>query len=208
MTTFFQGPSSSPAKSLANFVTPEQKQARVERVWAKVSPLLVPGEAIEHLVVQAWTSLKVLPGAIVLTNRRAIFAQSGLFKMSFHDLPWRQLVDAHLSQGMYGATLTLLDVGHQRWGIDCLPKELASQAYAYAQQVEELAIEFRRQRQLEEVRAASKGVTLHDVAPVASSAPPFASVENSLQQLKSMADQGLISAAEYEAKKAEILSRM
>ena len=95
MAKIFEAPSSSSAKSPADFATDEQPQSRVDRVWEKVTPLLVPGETIEHVVVQTMAAMKLIPGALVLTNRRAIFAQSGLFKLSFHDLPWRLLLDAH-----------------------------------------------------------------------------------------------------------------
>lgn len=210
MTKIFEAPSSSSAKSPADFATDEQPQSRVDRVWEKVTPLLVPGETIEHVVVQTMAAMKLIPGALVLTNRRAIFAQSGLFKLSFHDLPWRLLLDAHLTQGAMGSTIVLTDIQRQTWQIENLPKQLASRAYAYAQSVEELAIEYRRQRQLEEVRAAARGVTVHDLAPAppSISAAPADSVEATLGQLKRLADQGLISPEEYEAKKADILSRM
>lgn len=211
MTQPFEAPSSSSPKNPSDFATEEQPQARVDRVWGKVVPLLVPGETIEHVVVQGMTAMKLIPGALVLTNRRAIFAQSGLFKLSFHDLPWRLLLDAHLTQGAMGATLVLTDIQRQEWQIEHLPKQLASRAYAYAQAVEELAIEYRRQRQLEEVRAASRGVSVHDLSPAPIATPiqpPAETVESALGQLKRLADQGLISEQEYEAKKADILSRL
>ena len=70
----------------------------------------------------------------------------------------------------------------------------------------------RRQRRMEEARAAAGGVTVQTNVGVAGSpaspSAPAADPVASLRQLKELHDAGIITAAEFEAKKAEILKRM
>ena len=209
MTSVFIAPSSTPAKTMESFASDEQSESKVRRVWERVSPLLVPGETIEHLVVQTMAAMTVLPGALVLTNHRALFASGGLIRLAFNDLKWRFLMDAHLSHGLMGSTVNLLDVHNRRWEIAHLPKVAASHAYAYAQTIEDLATAFRRDLHLEETRAAARGVAVTNQEKEVSLSPsPAESIEQTLVRLKKLLDNQLITQEEFEAKRAEVLNRL
>ena len=91
--------------------------------------------------------------------------------------------------------------------------EASALATRAAQEQEEKALEERRRRGLEESRAAAGGVIVQSAVgtPTTAQAPETAPQEDpvaTLQNLKAMLDAGLITADEYEKKKAEILSRM
>jgi hypothetical protein len=96
--------------------------------------------------------------------------------------------------------------------IDYLPKRQARKLYSFAQEMEEKAREERRTREMEEHRASAGGIVLQGVTPFATppaSAPsPASDPVAKLQQLKAMLDGGLITADEYNSKKADILSKM
>ena len=100
-TTDFQAPAGI-QKNLEDFLGGEQPDDKVRKIWEKVSPLLIPGEQVEHLLVQTLASMKLFPGALVLTNRRAIGLQPGMLKMSFIDLLWRNLHKVHLTEHTFG----------------------------------------------------------------------------------------------------------
>jgi hypothetical protein len=76
--------------------------------------------------------------------------------------------------------------------------------------MEEWVREERREREMEEKRAAAGGIVLQGPVPAGSqqSSPVQEDPVKKLTQLKAMLDGGLITEAEYEAKKADILSRM
>ena len=130
-----------------------------------------------------------------------------LGRVDFEDYIWRNLQDAHLKEGMLGATLTMKTVDKRTLTIDHLPKPQARRLYAFAQEMEERMREERRQREMEERRAAAGTLTIG--TPAASPTPQSADDPvKRLAQIKSMLDAGLITQAEYDAKKNDILSRM
>ena len=93
--------------------------------------------------------------------------------------------------------------------VDHLPKAQARRLYSFSQEMEERVREERRARELEDKRAAAGGVVVSGVPPGAS--PPAAQAANPVQRLKAlkeMYDAGLITASEYEGKRAEIISKM
>lgn len=68
--------------------------------------------------------------------------------------------------------------------------------------------EERRQRDLEEKRAmAGGGITINTPAQAQATAPTEDPMEK-LTKLKAMLDNGILTQAEFEAKKADILSKM
>lgn len=203
----------SPRKPMSAFVFADQSEGKVQKVWGKATPLLTSGEQIEHILVQNLSSMTVFPGATVLTNRRVIMMKSKLITMDFVDLLWRNLLDAHLVEGVLGSTLSFKEESGRVLFMDSLPKEAARAAYAYGQVLEEGAIEFRRQRVLEETRAAARGVAFAveserpiPVAPVVAVAPEDPAAL--LQSLKGLLEKGLITDEEYQAKRAAILARL
>lgn len=199
-------------KSLSDFSSPEQSEHKVERVLAKVQPLLTASEKVQHVVVQTWKSFKLYPSALVLTNRRVIFVDDGMMRMSFHDILWRNLADTHLRETPMGGVLQFKSLGGAGFFVDKLPKELTRHAYAYGQAAEELAFDFRRQRQMEEARASAQGliaapgyaVTPPPMGPVSATKSPV----DLLHELRAMHSQGLLTDGEYQQKKNEVLSRI
>ena len=97
--------------------------------------------------------------------------------------------------------------GH-RLVVDYLPKKQAREIYRFAQEKEELALEEGRQRHLEEKRAGAGGTTVAvNNAPLPTAAALSDPVAK-LTQLKQMLDASLITQADYDATKANILAAM
>ena len=111
-----------------------------------------------------------------------------------------------------GATLEIRTVAGRVFSIEYLPKAQARRLYAIAQEMEEEVREERRNRVIEEKRAAAGGVIFQGQMPAAAAQGTTESAMDDpmqkLKMLKQMSDEGLITADEFEKKKADILSRM
>ena len=88
--------------------------------------------------------------------------------------------------------------------IDDLVKEQARRLYAIAQEMEENVREELRMREMEEKRAAAGGIVVQGATSQSAGEDPM----QALSKLKQLADAGLITTDEYEAKKKEILARL
>ncbi len=104
-----------------------------------------------------------------------------------------------------GATFSIQPAAGKRVNVDHLPKAQARRLYRFGQEVEEEMHRYRRQRELEDKRAAAGGINIGSHPP--GYPLPADDPGQKLVQLKSFLDQGLISENEYSAKKADILSR-
>lgn len=203
-------PSQAPS-FLQKFLNEQQDPVIVERVHGMVSQILTSGEEILYIAVQNKPVVNISPDCVVLTNKRfIIYKPKMLGRVTFEDYIWRDLRDARLKEGIMGATLTMLTIHNRPIIVDYLPKAQARRLYALAQEMEEKVLEERRVRAMEEQRAAAGGITIQRgaLASQAQAAPASEDPVQKLKQLKDMVDAGLITEAEYEAKKAEILSRM
>lgn len=194
---------------LKRFLSEEQDPATVKQVYSRVKQILTSTEEILYIAVQK-SLVNLSPDCAILTNRRFIIYRPKLLGgVNFEDYIWRDLHDARLTEGMIRATLTMHAVKGKVLSIGDLPKAQARKLYAFAQEMEEKVREQRRLRAMEEKRAAAGGIVLQGTPTP--QAPAIASQEDPMQKLmklKEMLDAGLITAGEYEAKKAEILSRM
>jgi hypothetical protein len=203
------------ANLVRRFQNEEQDPDTVQRVLEKVQQILTSGEEVSYVAVQKRPVVNISPQCVVLTNRRFILYQATVLgAVTFDDHVWRDLKDVKLKEGLLGATMTLRTIAGGEFTIEYLPKAQARRLYAVAQEMEERVHEERRSRELEDKRAAAGGVTLHQAQPgpvpplPTSSHEPADDPVQKLRRLKDMMDAGLIRAAEYESKKAEILSRM
>lgn len=179
----------------------------------KVAQILTKDESITAVSTQKKPILNWTPDSAVLTNRRFIIYRPRVFnRVTFDDYIWRDLQDAKLVEGIFGATLLMKTATGRTISLDYLPKNEARGLYAIAQEMEEKVREERRIREMEETRAAAGGVVVQ--SPKEQVAVGSAVGRNSedpmqkLAKLKGMLDAGLVSSEEYDNKKSDILSRM
>lgn len=198
---------------ISQFLSEEQDESAVRKILPKVSELLTKDEVIEYIAVQKKLVVNISPDAIVLTNKRFIFVQPGLFGMQFQDHPWREVQDVHMSEQMIGATLSCRTTTGKVILCDSIPKKQARKVYSYAQQVEEQAYDKRQQIELEKIRASAGGVVVHSPAAQPVPPPPLPATPAddpvaALAQLKKLLAAELITEEEFASKKAEILARL
>jgi hypothetical protein len=183
----------------------------------EVSKILTNGETIFFTCTQSKPML-IKPDSVVCTNRRLIIYKPKLLgRFDFFDFLWRDLKDATLKQGIIGSTFMAQHISGNVITIEWLPKERAQALYRLAQEREELAIEERRNRQMEETAAGASKINIAtNVAPVMNTDTSMANQSpritadpmEKLKTLKGMLDAGLITEADFEAKKQKLLDEM
>jgi len=199
--------SDSTAQLLRSLTNDEQDPEIVGPLLERVQQVLTTSEQVQYVAVQKRPVVSLAPDCVVLTNRRFMVYRPTLLKqVAFEDYVWRDLVDARLQENLVGATLTFQTTGGKVIQINFLPKVQARRAYAFCQEMEERVREERRARELEDKRAASGSVVVSGAPPAGIATQP--DPVQRLKSLKEMMEMGLISAGEYEAKRAEILSKM
>ena len=140
----------------------------------------------------------------VVTNSRVVF-RTGVFAKHGVEIPMDRIANINFNQSLWERVIGAGDLeiesagrdGQTRfddvWHPDAVQQELYRQMEGYAK-----------------TRAAwaSGGTAAAAPAAPAPSAPTPASVPEQLQQLADLRDRGVITAAEFETKKAELLERM
>lgn len=130
--------------------------------------------------------------------------------MEFEDYAWKDVSDCHMKEEIFGAEFKVRSVYSKISTINYLPKAQARRLYQIGQEKEEEQREFRRQRELEDKRAAAGGVSVTTSIPTSpvEMAQKHEDPLASLQKLKALLDNGLISQQDFDTKKTEILSRL
>ncbi len=196
---------------LKKFLNEEQNQQDVEKLLGKVQSLLTSGEEVEYIAVQKKPLVNMSPDCIALTNKRIIFCRPknlGL-SMDFQDYLWKDIADCHMKEGILGADFKIKTIRGQVNMLDYLPKNQARKLYQFAQGKEEEMHEYRRQRELEDKRAAAGGgITVNTSGAVPQNTEQKENPVEVLQKLKKLLDEQIISQNEFDTKKAEILSKM
>lgn len=175
-----------------------------------VRSVLTENESIFYVAHQAWTALGQKRDAVAATNNRMIiFQRHRLRGFDFHDFLWEDVENVKINQNMLSSSLDCTLTNGETYQTSNLVKDQARTLYTICQQKEQEWRERRRVRKMEEERARAGGtqITLPeggDVGPTAPSEDPVAK----LAKAKEMFDKELISEAEYETLKANILQKM
>jgi len=199
--------------SIKELVTEEQDPKVIEKVLPKVQEYCTSNEEVQYIAVQKKTlGVNFSPDCIALTNKRIILIRPKSFGLSldFKDFSWMNVADVHMKEGVFAATITIKTTTGQTDSMEDIPKAQARRLYRFAQEMEETKKEERRQRDLEDKRAvAGGGITINTPShqPQVTAAPVEDPMEK-LTKLKSMLDMGILTQAEFDAKKADILSKM
>ena len=199
--------------SIKELVTEEQDPKVLEKVLPKVQEYCTSNEEVQYIAVQKKTlGVNFSPDCIALTNKRIILIRPKSFGLSldFKDFSWMNVADVHMKEGVFAATITIKTTSGQTDSMEDIPKAQARRLYRFAQEMEETKKEERRQRDLEDKRAiAGGGITINTPShqPQAVATPVEDPMEK-LTKLKSMLDMGILTQAEFDAKKADILSKM
>ncbi len=208
---------------IEKFLSDQQDQKAVEKVYTRLVDLLTAGEEIIYIATQKKPLVNLLPDCVALTNKRVLFftpANLGL-SIKFIDFVWKDVVDVLIKEEIIGAIFNVRTTNGAEMGVDYLPKVQARKLYQYAQARKEEEREARRQRDLEDKRAESGSFNFETrnspapevhpepgipAPPVLHEEPKKDELTEKLKKLKTLFDNGLISQEEYNAKKLDLLS--
>jgi hypothetical protein len=185
------------------------------------------------LVVFAWTALRYVNQEYVLTNRRVIQVE-GVLNRSATDSSLEKINDAVLSQSVFGRmfdfgdlrVLTAAEAGIENFrmikGPITFKKKMLDAKHEYEVDMERAGLPPAPPIRQDPIAAAvaveaagstagagqsTTGAGLDDTMAVDTGLSPD-EVTRTLNNLADLRDRGAITAAEYEAKKAELLSRL
>ncbi|MFN6110607.1 MAG: PH domain-containing protein [Planctomycetota bacterium] len=185
--------------------TEAQRATAIDRIKTQVQGILTKNEFVTFAVLQA-KPIVIKADAAVCTNRRLIIYRPKLLgRFEFQDYLWRDLSDVHIEQGILASTFFARHISGRSVVLDWLPKQGAQELYRLTQEAEEDAFHVRRKMQLEEAEAGAAKINLAANTSPAQSPPAQDDVLARLQKLKQLLDAQLITAAEFEEKKAAIL---
>ena len=197
--------------SFAKLLNENQDPKAVEKLMGKITGLLTADEEVQYIAVQKKPVLNTSPDCVALTNKRVIFCRPKNFglSMEFKDHQWKDVVDIHIKENMLGADFSIKTAKGSDT-MDYLPKDQARKLYQFGQGKEEEARDYRRQRDLEDKRAAAGGGIVVNAgaapaAPVAAS-PAADDPMAKLKKLKMMLDNELLTQAEYDERRNAILA--
>jgi hypothetical protein len=197
--------------SINDLITDDQDPKVIEKVLPKVQEFCTSTEEIKYIAVQKKTiGINFSPDCIAFTSKRVIIIRpkSFGFSLDFKDYSWMNIADIHMKEGMLSATVTVKTLSGEEDSMDDIPKAQARKLYRFGQEMEETKKEERRQRDLEDKRAAAGGGIVINTPAAAPAAAPVDDPMEKLTKLKSMLDMGVLTQEEFDAKKADILSKM
>jgi hypothetical protein len=186
-----------------------------EELLAELKPLLSEGEQVLVTATQNLINAPLKRDTAVVTTRRFLIFRPKMFgRMNLDDYLWQDVDDVTVEANVLGSTIKVKGSKRTKTGgevpfertVDGLDKAQALELYARAQEMEEQWREKNRARLIEEDRARAGGVYVQTPSP--SEKQGQQSIEERLAKLKSLADQGLITTAEYEARKAQIVAEL
>ena len=159
----------------------EQDEGVARKLVATLTNKLERGELVRAVAVQKKPVINLVTEAIVGTTERVLVVRDLIVGKNIETIAYPDLVIISATRELLGATVHLETRDRRKWAIESLPRESA-----------EAVVRWARARK-EQLSAEPLEAALQD--------DPMAR----LKKLKELLDQGLISAADYEAKKSVIL---
>lgn len=190
----------------------------VEKLLIKLQDIMVSGEVITYLAVQKKPAVTLLPDTIALSNKRIFlseFTKLGL-ATNFEIFAWKDLKDIAFKEEIFGSKFTLIPVKGENLSIDYVPKTQARKLYQLASEALE---EYREAQEQQELEASAPAFMTHaehepnrpllaSEEPVLKRDEPEDELVKKLEKLKLLFEKNLITQAEYDTKKNELLSQL
>ncbi len=206
---------------IEQFLKDQQEPKAVEKIYSRLNDLLNSGEEIIYIAVQKKPLVNITPDCVAITDKRIFFftaANLGL-SIKFIDFVWKDVIEVRIKEELLGAVFSIKTLNGAETSVDFLPKTQARKLYQYGQEREQTEREERRQRDLEEKRAASGTIipemnrfaSTQNMQPTTSKPVEETKTDEltvKLKKLKMLFDNGLITQEEYNQKKLELLSEL
>lgn len=205
----------------------------VEKIHGKILDMLTAGESINYIAIQKKPAVTLLPDSITVSNKRIFlgeFTKLGL-ATNFEIFSWQDIKDISFKEEIFGSKVTVIPYRGENLTIDYIPKVQARKLY---QLIKDALNNIQKEKSAPKGKVVTDNPPPADTLKQPTSTAPaqpdqkpgsfFSSLDESLQQaprpvrpeeddevakkltrLKNLFDKQLISQAEYESKKTEIL---
>ena len=190
-------------------VDAHQDSKVLKKVMDEVRTILTRNERVLYITCQGLTAVGQVKDAAIATDNRVIFYRRHRFgRMSFDDFLWEDVKNVTIREGVFSSTLICELTNGQEYSVGGLKKKQTRTFYSVSQQKELEWRERRRVRRIEEERARAGGTQITMPGAGESEDDGIVDPVERLAKVKEMFDQELISEAEYETVKANILRKM
>ncbi|MDM8173919.1 MULTISPECIES: PH domain-containing protein [Olivibacter] len=209
---------------IEQYLNEEQDPKVVEKLVSKLKDMLTSGEVITYIAVQKKPAVTLLPDCVVITSKRIILCESAKLGLTtnFEIFTWQDVKDVTFKEEFFGAKFTVIPQSGENLTVEYIPKVQARKLYQLANEALERKREEQRLREIELKKAATPPVMLKSLPEELPIEPPLKPEEEpvlktsaeqedevtiKLKKLKTLFEKQLITQAEYENKKNEILSQ-
>jgi hypothetical protein len=214
---------------IEQYITDDQDPKTAEKVLGKLQDMLTSGEAVVYLAIQKKPAVTLIPDCIAVTNKRLVFCLPGNLGLTtnFITFPWNDIKEVSFKEEFFGSKFIAVPEHGENVAIDYIPKVQARKLYQFCNEQLEKNRELALNRNFEEkkplpdhsndadyasyteIEEDQTPHLINDPQPSAALVPEAEDeVTLKLKKLKSLFEKQLITQAEYEAKKADILSQL
>jgi hypothetical protein len=203
--------------SIDRFLSDEQDPKAVEKVIGKLNDLLNTGEEIMYLAVQKKPAVNLLPDSIAITNKRIFYCEPGNLglTMNFKDISWKNVKEVSFKEEFFGSKFICVPQHGENIVTEFIPKVQTRKLYQAATEQLEAFKESAKPQQVEDSRTTVNIQPVFDLPIEEAEIIQEQIVEEvedettlKLRKLKTLYDKQLITQAEYESRKADILDSL
>lgn len=180
------------------YINDGQDPKVVEKLLLKLQDMLAStGEEVTYIAVQKKPAVTLFPHSIALTNKRIFICKSTKLGLAteFDILPWATIENLSFKEGILGAQVMFVKHDGESLSMTHIPKNQARKLYQAGME------SLNGQSTADDLGTGEVPVQLDVIEPVDE-------LTLKLEKLKSLFERELITEAEYENKKNELLSQL
>lgn len=205
--------------SIEQYLTDEQDPKTAEKVLTKLKDMLSADEPVIYLAIQKRPGVTINPDSIAVSSKRIVFCipeNLGL-TTNFITFYWADVKEVSFKEGFLGSKFVLVPQRGENIVIDYIPKVQSRKLYQFCnEQMEKHKMippgigSVMQNENLDDDYASYIEVKedLDSLTPSDRNSESEDSLIQKLEKLKVLYEKQLISQAEYERKKADILSQL
>lgn len=212
--------------NIDKYINEGQDPKTVEKLLIKLQDMLLSGEVITYIAVQKRPAVTILPDSIAMSSKRIFlteFTKLGL-ATNFEIFAWKDIKDIAFKEEIFGAKFTVIPVKGENLSIDYIPKNQARKLYQLANDALEKFKEDSLKQEFEIKKANQQPPVLNihhedheqhrplkpgeEPTLRPQGGEPEDELVQKLQKLKFLFEKNLITQAEYDSKKNELLSQL
>jgi len=199
--------------SFYTFLQDGQHPKTVEKIHGKIADMLMAGERIGYIAVQKKPVVTLWPDSIAVSDRRIFLCEFTRFGMAtrFEIFRWQDIEDMDFREGFFGAKLTLIPIVGENLIIDYIPKVQARRLHQIIKDALEKSAAPPSEPKPKEILPpkippSPEGGAMRVPKNIISEGKHEEQTPQ-LEKLKQRYHRQLITRAEYESKKSEMLSQ-